>query len=651
MITLATFAAILLYLIPIALFCGLRLERQSAASEVAIEVPTAVATDLLVVLLLARVMRLETAAFVSRILWIIGGASYFVVRRRRTLGWRPQWPAALGLNEISSSLAAGLLGILVSLQLSRPFSIWDRRWHTPLVATIRAQRIPFSNVYDPHGIVHYHHSGDALGALVQALSFDVLHASLALSVVHDILFGLLGLTLALLFRSFGWRRPLALAAGALVVLLSGPLTLWRPGEGKVHGGYSYSNFLTMSFRPHVVLAGLLFVGFAGAMTARLRADPEHEPRFRRTAFALLATTALLAVTDEASAGLLGLALGAAWLAHPGVVHPKRWVGMGVFAGLLAAFIVPNLAFAASLSPGAPHHDLALVGWRSPGYHNPPLSLMTSEGRTMLLFDLAPILAVWIAGVLLLARRFTRARAGSLVFFSVLAVVSILALVRIELNQTPLECHRFVTAVSFLAPVFGLFWLAPDGAITAVDTLRGVGTPAALLVSGAIVATAVSTMGWLHNVAPKTAHRHTRYFTNDDLYAVDCRAEGARFGQRPRPEYIAKAIWYRYAGCVPVFAPGKSVGRQWAVKIGAPQFERAALLELHRTMLTDADVLRAECPLGKTKDPICAYATSHELCRRLSAHIQRCELTAEHRRELLGEAPPPALPVDSEESDE
>jgi hypothetical protein len=629
MVTPATIAATLLYLLPVAVLLAARLRRDTEAWELALVLPFAAAVDLLSILVLACFVRLEAAVLVSRALWLLGGAGVVVARtRRRTL----ELPGDLAPRDLVPPIVASVLAVLLSLRLSRPYAIWDRLWHIPLVSSLRAQRIPFNNVYDPRGGLHYHFSGDILAAALQTLSGGVIHASLALSLAHDITFGLTGATVTLLLRHFGVRGVVPASAAALGVLLTGPLALLRGGMTRPAAGYSVLNFLTLSFRPHVSLAGLLFVGFVGAVLVRL-GDGEAPPA-RRTAPFLLATTALLAITDEASIGLLGLALGVTWLFAPGAIHPRRAGGAAVLAGLAVAVVLPNLLFRAALAPGAEHHTMALVPWRSPGYDQAPLPLASAAGRWMLTLDVLPVVALWAAGgVLSLGSRRLVIRA-SFVFLTVLAGTSVLALTRVEVDHSPLETHRFLTAAMVVAPLFGAVWLAVRR--EEVGLGRSLGSLPGAAVLAAIALSAASTVEWLVGVAPAQAEVHAGLFHADDLYEADCRRDvGASFGEAAAPAYIEPPVWYLYAGCRPIFAPAPGNPQNWQLKVKAPRLELDALAALGNEMLGAGDPVTAVCAArGKSKDPVCGDATVRSECDPAGKRVVRCSLSAEERRALL-----------------
>ncbi len=628
--TAASLAAILIYLVPVVVLLGCRARRERPLWAAALDVPLAVAVDLLLVLSLARFVTLEAAAWASRAIWIAGGLAY-VARRRAQLAW----PQEAGRPALGAAALAGAVAVGASMLGSRPYSIWDRKWHTPLVASLRGQRIPFANVFSRHEVLHYHFTGDAHAAMVQAFSLDVIHSSLALSVAHDVLFGLTGVTLALLLAGLradtGARRAALAVVAVLVAILAGPYTFYRDPAHPHSDGYSVLGFFTMSFRPHDALAGLFYLGIAGALAARVWRDDAEGVALGDTVPALIGSAAGLAISDEAALGLIGLSIGLTWLAYPEVLHPRRAGGVLVLAGLAFAFLGPNVAFAASIAPGAQHHVVALVPWRSPGCYTPPVSLGTLQGAGLLLADLGPTALLCLGGVLGAVAARSRRTAALATLGTSLFVLSALALTRLEINHDPLESHRFVTALIFLAPVLSLLALLPEG-VPAAPTPRLRLAGLAVFGAGAILG-AGSTVDWLVHVLPARGHHHDHFFTREDLYAVDCRKDlGATLGAAARPAYLAKSIWYAYAGCQPTFAPGSHNDAEWSLTIGNPLFEKAALSTLRRTELDPGAPLTVICPrdAAAPRDPVCTYATRNAQCHDVGTRLTECTLTAEQQ---------------------
>ena len=247
---------------------------------------------------------------------------------------------------------------------------------------------------------------------------------------------------------------LALPFLALLVLLSGPDTILRGKVGDEHSGYDFGNFFSMSYTPHICVAGLLFVGIAGAVAVRLFTRKTDAPVLD-TLPALVAPLAVLAITDETSAALLGASVGVAWLVHPETLGIGGGRGLGALAALAAALPGANYLFAASLAPGGPVAKWAWVAARAPGYYTGPAIPLTQElGRKILAFDVGPIVVTLaVLGYALALERTRRFMAG-FTFLAFLAGVSLIGLTRVEINGIPLESHRFMTAASFVAALLG-----------------------------------------------------------------------------------------------------------------------------------------------------------------------------------------------------
>ena len=74
--------------------------------------------------------------------------------------------------------------------------------------------------------------------MLQVFSLNILHASLALSLAHDVMFALIGVTLALAMLASGRRSHHVVVLSVAAVLLAGPCVL-RFGVGEPYLGYSY----------------------------------------------------------------------------------------------------------------------------------------------------------------------------------------------------------------------------------------------------------------------------------------------------------------------------------------------------------------------------------------------------------------------------
>lgn len=634
MLTLMSYVAALLYLAPLVLVLAARSRRDRSLWEIALDIPLIAAVDLLFILLATRLFTLESAILLSRVVGLTVGIAGVVVTKHRG---QLAWPTALTPRVIAITMTSALASLLLSMSLSRVCNNADRAWHIPLVSSLQGQRIPFANVYEPSRTLGYHYTGDVHAAVFQTLSGRVLHASFALSLAHDIAFALTGAAIALFVLWMRHRHAFSVLFVTLGTLLAGPLTLFRGDRGRPGGGYNFINYLKLSYRPHVCLAGLLLVGVLGALLVNLRESrsTDKEPPFRRTIPAILACTALLAVTDEASIGVLGLAMGLTWLAAPQLVHPKRLPGMLIFAGLATAFIVPNVLFVGALAPSNPDHSITWVALRSPGYLNPPLPLSQSRGRWMLLFDFAPMLLALLGGVLCALQNRVSERVVSVSFYAVLLVISAVTLTCMDVDHLPIENHRFVTAAMLVFPLLGAFWLSPPPASAPGVRFVGDALAPALLI-GAVGLSAASTIEWRTSSAMPKCVKPSKYRSRHDFFKTNCVADtGATLGEVPVPTYMESGIFYIHAGCHPVFATGPRANH-WALKIGLSQVGEPSLRELHNEMIGPEDSLQVICPATETKtsDAVCRHARTEGKCTPLGEKTTSCEVSAAERVALL-----------------
>jgi len=629
----------LVYLLPVGVVFALRARDERTLWEMAGDMPFAVAADMLLVLLLARFMVLDVAALASRALWLAGAGGALWRRRGR----RPLvWPGAL---DARAALQVGVLALLalgLSLTLSRACAVWDRDWHIPLVASLGGQRVPFQNVYGAGAAtgLYYHFTGDVLASMLRAFSGDAPHASLALSLAHDVLFALLGAELGLLAAALGLRRlaPAALVAGA--TLLAGPVTLLRESYRKVESGYSITNLFSLSFRPHEGLAFLLILGVIAVVLARLRDLRAAEFSWRSWS-ALAGPIAVLALTDEASLALLAVGLAVLWLADGRMFGADRRAGalrLGALAGLV---VLTLLLFVGALGRHAPGHAFAVVAPRSPGFLTSPIPFAMADGRRLALQDLWSVGLIGAAG-LALALRPSRPLRLSVLFYGAILVPGVLALCCTEVDHAPAESHRWVTASFVIAPVLAASWLAR--AVEERGAGPALGGGAALLVYLGCGLGIASTVEWLASgVAERTCHRDQGFagMASERFYDLDCRAStGARLAERPRPSYLDADGAYLYAGCRPTFLAGATASIH-AVQVGKPLYGRAALEDLGRR-LPPAETLAVAC-LGApaTSDAVCALVPGRAACAPAGAMFSVCEASSEVRAQILAALPSPA----------
>jgi len=647
----AVLLATVLYLVPVAVLLATRSRRDRALWEIALELPLAVALDLMLVMLLARVVVFETAVLLSRGLWLgVGAAVFWRARRAPHSASSPRWPRSVRKWEILTAVTAGTGGWLLSTQFSRLCHGFDRNFHIPLATALRGQTLPFENAFDPGVPLAYHLSGDLLATELQVLSGNVLHMSLALSLAHDICFALCAVTLALFIRWMGVDKVVPAVAASLAPLVAGPLTLLID-TGRRSSGHNFINFYKLSFRPHVVLAGLLILGFVGAVIARTtigKTQAPRAPKGRDTALVLIATTAVLAVTDEPSVGVLGLSLGATWLFAPNVIHPKRWVGLLVLGSLLVAVVLANLVFSGALAQGT-GTEIAWVPARAPGYYRDPISLDQLRGVRTLQWDVILMAATVACGFIAALTR--RRLAPTVFFYGVLLSVSIGLLIHIDVGHRSIESHRFMTAPLFCAPVFAAAWIAQ---LRERKPGHGFDLMRSLLI-GIIGISSICTLDWVRRVTredprAKSCPSPQSFRTELDFYDVDCRElVGAELGQRPVPVYLEHEQSNVVAGCRPIFGsgpvrskvksdrldlPGKpQLVPRWEIKMGPIKTGADGLKALHE-LVPSGEPLPLVCS-AQSKDIVCRAAGLEKLpCRSLGQDLRWCELPAAAREPLL-----------------
>jgi hypothetical protein len=607
-----------LYLLPVLVVLLWRCRYGNVLRDMVAWIPAAVSLDLLLCLGAARLAPLAVILLASRIGYL--AIAVALVRARRPhFDWR-FWPA----RQLIVILASGLAACLVSMSISRPYSIWDRQFHVPLVSMMRDQRVPFLTVFQPRTVLHFHFAGDVVAAALQVFSFGRLHSSLALALAHDVMAGLVGVSLAAWLTTLAPARPW-IVLGVFGVLLSGPFALQRVGLGSTTSGYSYLNLLTMSYRPSISIAILLVLGGFGALCLRIAAlrsaDFGRSVPSRHLPLAFVASLAVLSISDEPSAALLGLAVFAVWLVEPEILHARRKVGVLVLVALALSILLSNLAFDAALVPGGPVQKMRLVPWRSPGFADPPLSLGTWRGLVALGFDAGPFALILVGAV----GAWWTDRTGELrsvaVALALVLAAALWALVAVDLNGMAMENHRFMTICEVIFPCAGLVLLAQLPA----------GRWERLPLIGALGLSVVSTLHWYQ----AGFGNPDDWFTN----SVDCRASaGARLFESPRPTYIPRTSLYAFAGCRPVFVPGNANANAWSgiLSNGYPVGGREALASLDRDFVTRGEKLQVACPVeGWQGDRVCAYIAATAIpCRPAGSAFRTCELTGADRLRLL-----------------
>jgi len=600
-----------LYLMPVAVVVAVCWSRERAPAELAIYIPVGVAVDLLAILLLARLCRLDAAIVISRVAWAAAGGGLGLWRRRQA---RVKASALAGPVVLVMAVA-GLLALVISAWLSRRYALWDRQWHIPLVTSLRGQSLPFWNVSEPGAPLHYHVSGDVLAATLQALSGARLHASPALSLAHDLMFALMGVAVsALLVRpgsAFGWSAFAAVAP--LGVLLAGP-----PSTTVGLTGFSYFNYYQMSYRPHVALAGLLIVGIVAAVRELF---PPQGQAARLSIGSVLPLLALLAITDEPSAAIVVPAIVL-------VVVMRRRALAGrlswpVIAACLPGVVLVAILILPSTLLGGHGPGVRVVAPRVASFFAPSLSLSSMRGLRTLLVDLAPLLAMLLLLGGIVARTKQRHLAALVGFGAVALGFGCALLTCLEVGGSPAESHRFMTLPEVVLPLLLL------------SVVNLASRPERVIMALVLVVSVVFTVAW--EVSAESEVLKPDFLPDSfaqGIHHVDCReATGARLFETPRPTYAPKDIWYMWTGCRPVLAPSEKPPPEYLVNSKRPLFGAPALAAFERDFLSPDGDLTVACPLTSQNEPICRYALGRGRCAPAGDRWQSCTLAPADRRDL------------------
>lgn len=626
----ATLALILL-LLPCAVFLILRSREDRPAWLIALDLPAALSLDLIVTLLIARVVVLDVAVWITKGLWV--AACAVVYWRRARKGWRPRWPAELDRGAVVQCLVVGVIGLLLSMLMSRRCTIWDRQWHIPLLASFRGQTVPFVNVYEPWKVLHYHIGGDLMAASLQATSLGIMHASHGITMVHDFSFFWFGITTTLVLRRLGLRHVTLLGLVFVAVLFASPIVPFQGEQRTWFAGYSTTNWFSLSYRPHISLAALVTLAFLAVPLVRMR-ELDRDVPLADLLVPLAACTAGMMVIDEITIGTVGLGLGVAWLAYPRLFAPTRRGGLYVLGAMALALVFGVLFLKGAISPGAPGYPLKLVFPRSPGFYTAPHRLDTADGVRLFIGDTLPILAAFFGGLALAIRTRDAAVRGTWIVFATVSALAVFVFATLSYNNSGLENHRFIIAPMLFAPLFVVAWLIPREGGRA--RLSGFVEVVLLIVVGL---SAASSVDWFGKGAINDCRSGE---VAVEYYWTNCRAEtgGGVVTSKAKATYVDPAVLYLYAGCRPTFIAGPPVGRDGHdVKMGTARGGLDALAEVSRDQRFGAAAteLPIICDAKQASDPACAAAKAAGACQPVGMAVERCTLSPAEREGVLKRA--------------
>ena len=618
-------------LVPIAIFVLLRSAADRPAWWLALDIPAATALDLVATLLVSRFVLLDIAVWVVKCSWFVLGAAVFVFRWKR--GWRPRWPSELPSTAVLQALLLGVIALALSLMMTRPCAIWDRQMHIPSLTSMRGQVWPFMTVYEPWKVLHYHYGGNLLAVTLQATSFSILHASHALSLVHDICSFWFGVTLVLVLRRLGIKHTTLLVLVYLAMWFSSPVVPLEGEHRTWFAGYSTTNWMSLSFRPAMTVASLTTLPFIAFPMIRL-VDLARDIDWRGLLLPLACCIPLMMIVDEFSIGILGLSLAGLWLKYPQVFAPTRRQGVWFFLGLGLALLFGVVAMNGTVAPGAPHYPLELVFPRSPGFYTAPHRLDTGEGIRYFFSDLLPILAVLVGGYWLMVRNRHPLLIGSEIVFTIVTVVGVFLFTTLKYTGSGLQNHRFIIVPMLFCPLFLAAWLVPRSG----TNLFYAGVPE-LGMALAVFMGAASGVDWLGGIAN---HDCTVGEVSLDFYNTNCRTDvGARVGgDRTRPMYFDPAIQYLYIGCRPAFMVGPVSSMDGHdLKVGTARAGLSGLRELvnEPRFLPSSDTFTVACARGASSDAACHLLQSTPgACAPAGTQVELCSMTREQAHTVLGD---------------
>jgi hypothetical protein len=254
----------------------------------------------------------------------------------------------------------------------------------------------------------------------------------------------------------------------------------------------------------------------------------------------------------------------------------------------------------------------------------PVPLKGLLGWKILAFDTgAIVLTAAVLGYAFVRER-TRRALAMFGFLGALTALSLVGLTKVEINKSPLESHRFMTAASFVAALLGALSLRRHSAAS-IPTL---------LLLATLVFPAMSTLDWVLEICPVVCAT-PQSFGRQNFYAVNCLETcGARLGERTAPHYVDEAILHMFLGCRPTFTPGGAITWWRGIRTGGPAIGLDALRRLGEGMVGPDEPLQVECSPGDA-DAVCTLLRSKGACAPSGTLVEHCVLGPGDRRAILG----------------
>jgi hypothetical protein len=612
-----------LYILPLAALVALLRAESDDALDLGATLGLVFAADLLGLLMLSRLCRVEVAAFVRTAL-VLALVAGIAVRRQRRGERVLRALGRLSRGDLTALAVGAAAAFALSLYASSKYWMWDREWHVPFVASLRAQQMPFRNVYDPHTPMRYHLAGDVFASALQSLSFAAMNASRALSLAHDLQAAIAGGVVALTLRALCAWPPVSAGVGALVPLLAGPMTLRAAvgsGLGPFEAETDFNNF-TLSFRPHCMVATLVLLALFAHVARLARRRREGRAATWGPAALTIPLVALCSITDEISAMLALLSFGGLWLVAPALFGERRWRGAAVLGSMAVAVLLANLLLSGTMAPGGPIETARWLVPRLPRFAAPGLPLGTNPAAWTAFFADEGSIIVPALIVAYLLFRDASLRGAALVpalFATAIAAGGLALYLCFEVNGRTYEGHRFVTAARLLVPMLALL----------VASRLPRASLGSLGLYAFVLAGVFSSLGYLFFRMPDKNVNAT-----DGEYQTSCRDEfGARLGDPIVPTYVDKPIWYLYAGCRPIYAAGHD-GPPGVVLAGYPKLGPEGYAKMDRSYFPPGAPARVVCEAdARQETPLCTKARGLGACAAAGSSAIACSIPAGARGAL------------------
>ena len=351
--------------------------------------------------------------------------------------------------------------------------------------------------------------------------------------------------------------------------------------------------------------------------------------------------ALLSITDEISAVLVGLTLVIFWLRWPTLLGVGRWRGAVVLVTLALAAFLANRYLCGTLAPGGPIQKTSWLIAAPPRFAAPGLAFGFHSSKVWRLFladEGSLIIPGLVVAGLLVANRGVREALLPALFALCLAGAGLVLFLCFEVNGRTFEGHRFITAGRILIPVAALLCVArlPRASVASLRSrgaLSSLASPSSIAWLALLCRSRSVSMledGFcLPRPAAQSTSRTSTASTGLSCRAVEFPERGSASPSTPIP-YIDKPIWNRYAGCRPVFAVGHD-GPPGVVLAGPPKLGPQGFAKMDRESFPPGEAARVVCANDATlMTSMCRKALAIGQCEPAGTLARLCAIPANLR---------------------